>query len=159
MKVALDTTYILGRGAVKDTYNLLTDGIVKLMRTLSEVESVSDVHVLLAHLVCVCPRCRNCPALDALRLDETSRRGGKWHPAGPRVEWFRLSGQLLDVTAAFYHVAPSLAGASLETPGPGGPLPPKMLQHPDHPDRSLRGTAALRTDPAIRPTCATWWEG
>ena len=27
MKVALDTTYILGRGAVKDTYNLLSDGI------------------------------------------------------------------------------------------------------------------------------------
>ena len=38
MKVALDTTCILGRGAVKDTYNLLTDGIVKLMRALSEVE-------------------------------------------------------------------------------------------------------------------------
>ena len=38
MKVALDTTYILGRGAVKDTYNLLSDGIVKLMRALSEVE-------------------------------------------------------------------------------------------------------------------------
>ena len=31
MKVALDTTYILGRGAVKDTYNLLSDGIVKLV--------------------------------------------------------------------------------------------------------------------------------
>ena len=30
MKVALDTTNILGRGAVKDTYNLLADGIVKL---------------------------------------------------------------------------------------------------------------------------------
>ena len=39
MKVALDTTYILGRGAVKDTYNLLSDSIVKLMRTLSEVGS------------------------------------------------------------------------------------------------------------------------
>ena len=38
MKVALDTTYILGRGAVKNTYNLLSDGIVKLVRTLSEVE-------------------------------------------------------------------------------------------------------------------------
>ena len=37
MKVALDTTNILGRGAVKDTYNLLADGIVKLMRALSEV--------------------------------------------------------------------------------------------------------------------------
>ena len=38
MKVALDTTNILGRGAVKDTCNLLTDGIVKLMRTLAAVE-------------------------------------------------------------------------------------------------------------------------
>lgn len=43
MKVALDTTYILGRGAVKDTYNLLADGIVKLMRTLSEVEGREPV--------------------------------------------------------------------------------------------------------------------
>ena len=38
MKLALDTTYILGRGAVKDTYNLLADGIVKLMSVLSELE-------------------------------------------------------------------------------------------------------------------------
>ena len=38
MKVALDTTYILGRRAVKDTYNLLADGIVKLVHALSEVE-------------------------------------------------------------------------------------------------------------------------
>ena len=40
MRVALDTTYILGRGAVKDTYNLLADGIVKLMRALAAVEDV-----------------------------------------------------------------------------------------------------------------------
>ena len=40
MRVALDTTYILGRGAVKDTYNLLADGIVKLMRALAVVEGV-----------------------------------------------------------------------------------------------------------------------
>ena len=38
MKVALDTTNILGRGAVKDTCNLLADGIVKLLRTLAAVE-------------------------------------------------------------------------------------------------------------------------
>ena len=37
MRVALDTTNILGRGAVKDTYNLLADGIVKLMRVLASV--------------------------------------------------------------------------------------------------------------------------
>lgn len=41
MRVALDTTYILGRGAVKDTYNLLADGIVKLMRALAAVADVS----------------------------------------------------------------------------------------------------------------------
>ena len=41
MKVALDTTNILGRGAVRDTYNLLADGIVKLRRALSQVEGIS----------------------------------------------------------------------------------------------------------------------
>ena len=41
MRVALDTTNILGRGAVKDTYNLLADGIVKLLRALSQVEGIS----------------------------------------------------------------------------------------------------------------------
>ena len=40
MRVAMDTTYILGRGAVKGTYNLLADGIVKLMRALSAVEDM-----------------------------------------------------------------------------------------------------------------------
>lgn len=35
MKIALDTTPILGRGAVKDTYNLLAEGIKKLARTLA----------------------------------------------------------------------------------------------------------------------------
>jgi hypothetical protein len=34
-KVALDTTYILGRGAVRDTYNLLADGIVQVLRALA----------------------------------------------------------------------------------------------------------------------------
>ena len=38
MRVALDTTNILGRGAVKDTYNLLADGVVKLLRALATVE-------------------------------------------------------------------------------------------------------------------------
>ena len=40
MRVALDTSYILGRGAVKDTYSLLADGIVKLMRALAAAEGV-----------------------------------------------------------------------------------------------------------------------
>jgi hypothetical protein len=37
LKVALDTTNIPGRGAVKDTYNLLADGIGKLARVLAQV--------------------------------------------------------------------------------------------------------------------------
>lgn len=35
MKSVLDTTFILGAGAVKDTYNLLADGIVQLVRVLA----------------------------------------------------------------------------------------------------------------------------
>ena len=41
MRVALDTTCILGRGAVKDTYNLLADGIVKLLRALATVAKIA----------------------------------------------------------------------------------------------------------------------
>ena len=41
MRVALDTTCILGRGAVKDTYNLLADGIVKLLRVLAAVAKIA----------------------------------------------------------------------------------------------------------------------
>jgi hypothetical protein len=37
MKLALDTTHILGRGAVKDTYNLLADGIVQVLRVLAKL--------------------------------------------------------------------------------------------------------------------------
>jgi Transposase DDE domain/Transposase domain (DUF772) len=35
IKLALDTTHILGRGAVRDTYNLLADGIVQVLRALA----------------------------------------------------------------------------------------------------------------------------
>lgn len=40
MKAATDTTCILGRGAVRDTYNLLSDGIVLLVRALAAIEGV-----------------------------------------------------------------------------------------------------------------------
>jgi Transposase DDE domain/Transposase domain (DUF772) len=40
MKAALDTTYILGRGAVKDTYNLLSDGIIRVVRALAMLDGV-----------------------------------------------------------------------------------------------------------------------
>src|SRR6266404_8880473 len=42
IRVALDTTPILGQGAVKDTYNLLGEGIEKLARRLLEVEGVEE---------------------------------------------------------------------------------------------------------------------
>jgi hypothetical protein len=35
LRLALDTTPIFGRGAVKDTYNLLADGIVRVLRVLA----------------------------------------------------------------------------------------------------------------------------
>ncbi len=38
IKAALDTSNILGRGAVKDTYNLLADGIVKLAGVLASLQ-------------------------------------------------------------------------------------------------------------------------
>lgn len=41
LKVVLDTTPIFGKGAVKDTYNLLADGIVKLVRALAKVEGIT----------------------------------------------------------------------------------------------------------------------
>ena len=41
MKVALDTTNILGRGAVRDTYNLLADGIVQLIRALAQLKGIN----------------------------------------------------------------------------------------------------------------------
>lgn len=49
MKVALDTTNILGRGAVKDTYNLLADGIVQLARALAGLDGKSVKEWGLAH--------------------------------------------------------------------------------------------------------------
>lgn len=36
LRLVLDTSYILGRGAVKDTYNLLADGINELVRVLAD---------------------------------------------------------------------------------------------------------------------------
>jgi hypothetical protein len=51
IKVVLDTSYILGRGAAKDTYNLLGDGIRKLVEALAasadrEPEGWADEHGL-----------------------------------------------------------------------------------------------------------------
>jgi hypothetical protein len=51
VRLALDTTNILGRGAVKDTYNLLGDGIVLVMRELAklageELEGYAEGHGL-----------------------------------------------------------------------------------------------------------------
>jgi hypothetical protein len=37
IKLALDTTHILGRGAIRDTYNLLADGIVQVLRAFASL--------------------------------------------------------------------------------------------------------------------------
>ena len=39
VRAALDTSPIIGRGAVKDTYNLVADGMVKLLRALSAFDT------------------------------------------------------------------------------------------------------------------------
>ena len=49
MNVAVDTTYILGRGAVKDTYNLLADGIVQVVRALSDLDGTRPEEWALRH--------------------------------------------------------------------------------------------------------------
>jgi hypothetical protein len=49
LKVILDTTYILGRGAVRDTYNLLGDGIQQLCRALAAAQGQKLVVWVKAH--------------------------------------------------------------------------------------------------------------
>jgi len=49
MKVAMDTTYILGRGAVKDTYNLLADSIVQVVRALAALDGTRPEEWALRH--------------------------------------------------------------------------------------------------------------
>ena len=56
MKLALDTTHILGRGAVKDTYNLLADGIVQVLRVLAKLGPFELTDVAEA-LDCACYVC------------------------------------------------------------------------------------------------------
>jgi transposase len=41
LHIAVDTMAIFGRGAVKDTYNLLADGITQLIRTLAKLTGTS----------------------------------------------------------------------------------------------------------------------
>lgn len=49
IKAVLDTSFILGRGAVKDTYNLLADGIVKLVRVLATQVAIPSEDWASAH--------------------------------------------------------------------------------------------------------------
>jgi hypothetical protein len=51
IRLALDTSYVLGRGAVKDTYNLLSDGIVSLIRTLASLARQTPETWAKAHTV------------------------------------------------------------------------------------------------------------
>ena len=52
IKLALDTTHILGRGAVKDSYTLLADGIVQVLRVLAKLGPF-DLEELAAELGCL----------------------------------------------------------------------------------------------------------
>jgi hypothetical protein len=52
IKLALDTTHILGRGAVRDTYNLLADGIVQVLRALAKLVAC-DLMELAEEVDCV----------------------------------------------------------------------------------------------------------
>jgi hypothetical protein len=49
LRAVLDTSYILGRGAVKDTYNLLADGILQLIRGLAASEGSEPAAWAAAH--------------------------------------------------------------------------------------------------------------
>lgn len=49
MKAVLDTSFILGRGAVKDTYNLLADGIVTLVRALAKTAQTTPEDYAATH--------------------------------------------------------------------------------------------------------------
>ena len=80
MKVALDTTNILGRGAVKDTCNLLADGVVKLLRTLAAVEKSASKNG---------PRPRDTggtlPPASRARPPSTGATNGRGRPCWPRL--------------------------------------------------------------------------
>ena len=49
LRTVLDTTYILGRGAVKDTYNLLADSMRQLLRALAQAEGVEPAAQAVGH--------------------------------------------------------------------------------------------------------------
>lgn len=49
LRAVLDTTYILGRGAVKDTYNLLADSVRQLLRALAQAEGVEPAAWAVGH--------------------------------------------------------------------------------------------------------------
>jgi len=51
IQIVLDTSFIFGRGAVKDTYNLLGAGIAKLIRVLAELAGQSPRSWSRAHLL------------------------------------------------------------------------------------------------------------
>jgi transposase len=48
-KLVIDTTHIFGRGQVKDTYNLLADGIVKLLKALAAAEVEAPIACAAEH--------------------------------------------------------------------------------------------------------------
>jgi len=104
IRAALDTSPIIGRGAVKDTYNLVADGIVKLLRTLAAFESfLTGPSVEVTDLAA---------SLDLSRyFSETSLKGGaslNWGDETERVAF--LTGLVADVRRARRAAEATLAG-------------------------------------------------
>ena len=75
LKVALDTTPILGRGAVKDTYNLLGDAIRKLVRGLAKAQGETPLMAARRYGVEELFRCSTKATAQIDWADPEARRG------------------------------------------------------------------------------------
>jgi hypothetical protein len=104
---ALDTSYILGRGAVKDTYNLLADGIVLLLRALAAREDRAPEQWALAH--------------DLGRYGGASLKGAAgidWDDPAARRAF--LQAVVADADRLLTLAQRALAGLATEEPEPAG---------------------------------------
>lgn len=104
VRAALDTSPIIGRGAVKDTYNLVADGIVKLLRALAAFETPLLQEVDVPGFAA---------SLDLSRyFSETSLKGGaslNWDDEAERAAF--LTELVADVRRAQRAAAASLVNA------------------------------------------------
>lgn len=107
VRAALDTSPVIGRGAVKDTYNLVADGIIKLVRVLAAFETPLLQEIDVAGLAA---------SLDLSRyFSETSLKGGAsldWDNESERVAF--LNELVADVRRVQRAAEERLAGVSPE---------------------------------------------